>query len=186
MGADTAQVPVDSYFLAAQLGIMADDCLVVTGNATDAFSVFTCWRNREQGCISSFEYGTMGWDIPAAIGAHIATGKRVICYTGDGSIQLNAQELGTIAANDFDIKVFVLVNGGYRSIRNTAKRYSLTLKPEIPPCDFEALAKAYGLRYVHMGSPDDMEDVIADILSDSHPVLCTVNGDPEQRRYDRE
>jgi acetolactate synthase-1/2/3 large subunit len=61
----------------------------------------------------------MGYDLPAAIGVAVAKGGRVICLAGDGSIQLNIQELQTIVHNNLPVKIFVLNNGGYLSIRQT-------------------------------------------------------------------
>ena len=62
----------------------------------------------------------MGYDLPASIGAAVARhGKRVVCLAGEGSIQMNVQELGTIAFNRLPVKIFVFENGGYLSIRQT-------------------------------------------------------------------
>jgi acetolactate synthase I/II/III large subunit len=67
---------------------------------------------------------SMGYDLPAAIGACIATGrKEVVCVTGDGSFQMNLQELQTIIHNKLPIKIFVINNDGYHSIRQTQLHY---------------------------------------------------------------
>ncbi len=66
----------------------------------------------------------MGYDLPAAIGAAFSSeGRRVICMAGDGSIQLNIQELQTIVHHQLPIKIFVMNNGGYLSIRTTQKSF---------------------------------------------------------------
>ena len=66
----------------------------------------------------------MGYDLPAAVGAAVArNGGRVICLAGDGSIQLNIQELQTIVHHRLPIKIFVLNNNGYLSIRSTQKNF---------------------------------------------------------------
>lgn len=65
--------------------------------------------------------GSMGFGLPTAIGAAIASGKRVVCVEGDGSLQHNIQELATIKALNLPIKLFILENGGYASIRNTQR-----------------------------------------------------------------
>jgi acetolactate synthase-1/2/3 large subunit len=61
----------------------------------------------------------MGYDLPAAIGVAVAKGSRVICLAGDGSLQMNVQELQTVVTNNLPVKIFVLNNGGYLSIRQT-------------------------------------------------------------------
>ena len=66
----------------------------------------------------------MGYDLPAAIGASVADpGKMVICLAGDGSLQMNVQEFATLAALNLSVKIFVLENGGYLSIRSTQKNF---------------------------------------------------------------
>ncbi len=61
----------------------------------------------------------MGYDLPAAIGVALAKGSRVVCLAGDGSIQMNIQELETVVSHNLPVKIFVLNNGGYLSIRQT-------------------------------------------------------------------
>ena len=102
----------------------------------------------------------MGYDLPAAIGAAVAReGKRVICLAGDGSLQLNIQELQTLAANKLPVKLFVLNNNGYLSIRTSQKGFFGSTVGESPASgisfpNFEKLANAYGLAYIKL----DMKD----------------------------
>ena len=89
----------------------------------------------------------MGYDLPAAIGAAVARdGARVICLTGDGSLHLNIQELQTVRQHNLHLKIFVINNNGYLSIRQTQKTYFGRLVGEGPRSgvsfpDYTALAK---------------------------------------------
>ena len=83
---------------------------------------------------------SMGYDLPAAIGAAVAReGKRVICLAGDGSLQLNIQELQTLAGNKLPVKLFVLNNNGYLSIRTSQKGFFGSTVGESPAweCSFQ-------------------------------------------------
>ena len=85
---------------------------------------------------------------PAAIGAALASGRRVICITGDGCLQMNIQELATVVKNKLNIKIFVLNNDGYLLIRHTQKKYFHRVMGESPKTglgfpDFAIIAEAY-------------------------------------------
>ena len=100
---------------------LAADDVVVCGNATACIVPYQAGQLKfGQRLISNSGCASMGYDLPAAIGAAVARdGKRVICLAGDGSIQLNIQELQTIVHHQLPVKIFVLNNGGYLSIRQT-------------------------------------------------------------------
>jgi len=104
---------------------MADDDVVVTGDGTACVTTFQAARIR--GCqrlYTNSGCASMGYDLPGAIGACIARDrKRTICLAGDGSIQMNLQELQTIVHLRLPIKIFVLNNEGYHSIRQTQTAY---------------------------------------------------------------
>lgn len=117
---------VNQYVFIDELSkvLTAEDVIVVgsSGQASDIF--YPTFKVKEgQRIISSPGLGAMGFGLPAAIGASLASDRRVICIEGDGSIQLNMQELETIRRLNLNIKIFVLNNGGYATIRNTSKRH---------------------------------------------------------------
>jgi len=102
--------------------------------------------------ITSGGFATMGYSIPAAIGAYQALKRRTICITGEGSFQQNIQELQTILHYKMPIKIFVINNGGYLSIRLTQKKYFKRYLGESPKTGVsfpstEKIAKAYGIDY---------------------------------------
>ena len=127
----------------------------------------------------------MGHDLPAAIGAAVArAGGRVICLAGDGSIQFNIQELQTIAHHRLPVKIFVLNNGGYLSIRSTQENFFQRLIGEGPGSgvstpDFVRVACAYGLPSTRLENVDSL-DRIKQVLDSPGPALCEVMLDPKQ------
>ena len=127
----------------------------------------------------------MGYDLPAAIGAAVAReGERVICLAGDGSLQLNIQELQTVVHNRLPIKLFVLNNEGYLSIRLSQKNMFKRLTGESPKSgvsfpDMVKIAEAYGIPALRIGY-DELEKGIQEVLIQTGPVVCDVLLDPDQ------
>jgi acetolactate synthase-1/2/3 large subunit len=128
----------------------------------------------------------MGYDLPAAIGAAIAKpGRRIICLAGDGSIQLNIQELQTVAQRQLPIKIFVLNNDGYLSIRQTQKAFFNRLAGESPASgvtfpDMVRLADAYNIPATRYDSAQEFQDTIAQFLAQPGPGVFDIMLDPEQ------
>ncbi len=127
----------------------------------------------------------MGYDLPAAIGAAVGSGKRVICLAGDGSIQMNIQELQTIVTHHLPVKIFVLNNNGYLSIRISQSNFFGETVGESPTSgvcfpDMVTLAQAYGLSAFRTKG-QDLVTVIDTILSTPGPVLCEIMLDSNQQ-----
>jgi acetolactate synthase-1/2/3 large subunit len=127
----------------------------------------------------------MGYDLPASIGAAIArAGKRVICLAGDGSLQMNIQELQTVAQYNLPIIIFVLNNNGYLSIRTSQKGFFGDVVGESPESnvsfpDTEKIAYAYGLPYKRFDQ-ELFEESLRKVLNTRGPVICEVILDPAQ------
>jgi acetolactate synthase I/II/III large subunit len=130
---------------------------------------------------------TMGFSIPASIGASIATGnKRVICITGDGSFQLNFQELQTIIHYNLPVKIFVINNEGYLTIRTTQKKLfngrfigeGKTSGVTFP--DLVGIATAYKIPFYKISNNVQMDQTIDMVLQCSGPVICEVMTPPDQ------
>ncbi len=136
---------------------------------------------KDQRFIINSAIASMGYDLPAAIGACIASGgEETVCVTGDGSIQMNLQELQTILTNRLPIKIFVINNGGYHSIRQTQKNFFgeplVGIGEESRDLDFpsmEKLSKAYGYPYFSINSNLQMEK-LSDVLSQKGSLVCEV------------
>ncbi len=128
---------------------------------------------------------SMGYDLPAAIGAAVARGgKRVICLAGDGSLQLNIQELQTIVHNGLPVKLFVLNNEGYVSIRLSQRNMFKRLTGEgresgVSVPDIVKVAEAYGIPALRIDYKN-MNDGIQQALEQLGPTVCDVLLDPEQ------
>ncbi len=167
------------------------DDLVVTGNGTAYTATYQIMRIKKgmrvfanQGCAS------MGYDLPAAVGASFARNKGpVVLITGDGSIQMNIQELQTIAFHKLPIKVFVLNNGSYLSIRITQDAYfdgrHIASCPEGGVCcpDICKIAKGYGIKSIKIKNEKNLPSVLKEILHLSGPVICEIMMDPSQTLY---
>jgi acetolactate synthase-1/2/3 large subunit len=130
----------------------------------------------------------MGYDLPAAIGACIAQGgKRVICLAGDGSIMMNLQELQTVVGYNLPVKIIVLNNDGYLSIKQTQHNYFADNVFGTCPADgvtipdFVRVAKAFGIDAYRVDSIDHWRsDTVQAALLNTKPLLIEVMCDPEQ------
>ncbi|MDR3671585.1 MAG: thiamine pyrophosphate-binding protein [Holophaga sp.] len=185
----TSSGPINPYcFVEALFQHLEEGDLTVTANASACIVPFQAARlKRGQRLYSNSGSASMGYDLPAAVGAAVgAPGHRVICLAGDGSLQMNVQELATIAFHRFPIKIFVLNNGGYHSIRQTQNAYFPQSPIGFQPDNgvgfprFEGLAQAYGLPFVRLASHADLEQGLTRALGLDGPVLCEVVLDPAQ------
>lgn len=127
----------------------------------------------------------MGYDLPAAIGVAFArSGERVICIAGDGSLQLNLQELQTVVHYHLPLKLFALNNDGYLSIRLSQANMFKRLTGEGPQSgvsfpDIVKVAQAYNIPAMRIGYKQ-LEKGIQDVLQMPGPVVCDVLLDPNQ------
>ena len=175
-------------FVQALFEEAADDETVVTGDATACITTFQAAKlRRGQRLFSDSGCAPMGFDLPAAIGACVAQGRRrVVCLAGDGSIMLNVQELQTIAGLGLPIKIFVLNNNGYLSIRLTQRNFfpdnPVGAGPEsgVTFPDFERLAHGFGIPFRRCDTHAGLRDAIRGTLAGEGPQLCEIVLDPEQ------
>lgn len=132
---------------------------------------------------------SMGYGLPAAIGACIACGKKpTICIEGDGSIMMNLQELQTVLTNKLPIKIFLINNQGYHSIRQTQSNlFSEHTKVGIGPeskdltfPSFRKLAEAFGYPYFEAHSNAEMKEMVDRALDTDRAVFCEVFVSTEQ------
>jgi len=175
-------------FIQALFRGLGPDRIVVTGDGTACITAFQAAAlKRGQRLYSDGGCAPMGFDLPAAVGACVGSGRRpIVCLAGDGSIQMNLQELQTIATNRLPITVFVLNNYGYLSIRLTQRAYfsghlvgcDPTSGVGVP--DFAGLASAYGLTYSSLRGHGDLERRLGQILQNPGPQICEVFLNPEQ------
>ncbi|KMY86513.1 Acetolactate synthase large subunit [Candidatus Paraburkholderia calva] len=179
---------IDSYvFMDTLSDIAAEGDVIVTGNGLDCVSFYQAYKiKKHQRAALNGNWGSMGWDLPTAVGAHYATGKRTLCITGDGSLMLNSQELLTIGANKLPVKVFVFNNNGYGSIKATQNNFFEGRMVGSGPSsnvynpDFEALARAYGLDYTKVSLHSMLLQSLSEFMKSEGPGLCEVMVSPEQ------
>ncbi|WP_066689273.1 thiamine pyrophosphate-binding protein [Christensenella intestinihominis] len=143
---------------------------------------------KDQRFIINSGIASMGYDLPAAIGACYASGgKEIICISGDGSLQMNIQELQTIITNRLPIKLFVINNQGYHSIRQTQNSFFgkplVGIGPESGDLgfpDLEKIAQAYGYPFVRCEKNGQMGECIEKTLKNPEYAICEVMVTPEQ------
>jgi acetolactate synthase-1/2/3 large subunit len=179
--------PLNPYYFIEQLSAkLAGDDVIVCGNATSCIVPFQTMRLRkDQRLISNSGSASMGYDLPAAIGAAFARpGKRVICLAGDGSIQMNIQELQTVVHHHLPLKIFVLNNCGYLSMRMTQSGFfdrltgeSASTGASLP--DMVKVACAYGIPSLRIDRQSQFEQVDRALAADG-PALIDVVVDPNQ------
>ena len=178
---------INPYHFAHELfTCLTDDDVIVCGDATACIVTFQSSVIRAHTRLfSNSGSASMGYDLPAAIGAAVACGgKRVICLAGDGSLQMNIQELQTVQHHAFPIKLFVLNNGGYLSIRQTQTAFfglavGAGAESGVSCPDFVRVAEAYGLPASRL---DQLEfgRTLPRILDAPGPHVCEVMLDPAQ------
>lgn len=144
-------------------------------------------REHARSFLSSGGLGTMGFGFPAAIGAKFGCpDKQVVCVAGDGSFQMNSQEMATAAINNAAVKVFLLDNRALGMVHQWQKlfyheRYSSTILDPVP--DFVKLADAYGWEGERIEKPEDVAPAIARMLASDKPYLLDVAISPDQNVY---
>ncbi len=125
----------------------------------------------------------MGYGLPAAVGVAFAADKkqRVICFDGDGSIQLNIHELQVMKHHNLPIKLFIYTNDGYLSIKNTQNNLfagvhvAVDNESGISCPDIVKIGKAYGIKTIKINNHADMDEKIKKVLSTPGPVICDIN-----------
>ena len=181
---------VNPYCFASSLfDALETDDAVITGDGTACVVTFQSAKLKQgQRLFSNSGSASMGYDVPAAIGAWYADNapRRIVCIAGDGSIMMNIQELQTIVGQRIPIKLFVLNNDGYHSIRQTQQNYFpdnvVGCGPEsgVTFPDFQRLGDAFGFAVRRATSHGDMREAITATLDGDGPQLCEVFLDKAQ------
>jgi acetolactate synthase-1/2/3 large subunit len=161
---------------------MKSDAIVVSDAGSAYYATSQAIKIRDQQrYITSGAQADMGFTIPCSIGVSIADNNReILGITGDGSFQLNIQELQTIVNYRLPIKLFVLNNGGYLSIRNTMDKFFdgryIGTGPEagLTFPQLKKIAFAYDIPYYRLDTTENLSDKIADILTRPGYLLCEV------------
>jgi len=174
------------YFIDRLFDLLENDDAVVCGNASACIVPYQAGQLKEgQRLISNSGSASMGYDLPASIGVALAKGGRVVCVAGDGSLQMNVQELQTLVTHNLPVKLFILNNGGYLSIRQTQQGFfqgrligtDATSGVGFP--DILKVGNAYGIPSFQVDKMGDLELVKRE-LAKPGPSLFNVVLDPKQ------
>ena len=172
-----------------------DDVIVVDGGGTINQTVFQAFQPKHgQRLIISSGLCSMGSGLPESVGASFATDRqrRTLCLSGDGSLQLNIQELQTIVHHQLPVKIFVLCNDGYTSIRQTqdgflgGRHIGSERSGGVSLPDYGAVARAYGLATEIIADHGELREKIARVLATPGPVLCQIMASKDQSPLPRQ
>lgn len=182
--------PINPYVFAKILfDILEEDEVIVSGDGTACVTIFQAADIKPgQRLYTNSGCASMGYDLPGAIGAWFAvTDRRIICLAGDGSIMMNLQELQTIVGLNLPVKIFVLNNDGYHSIRQAQQNH---FADNIVGCgpdsgltfpDFQRLAAGFGIPSSRVGRDGELADAVRAALAGEGPHLCEVMIDKRQQ-----
>ncbi|MCR5590742.1 MAG: thiamine pyrophosphate-binding protein [Lachnospiraceae bacterium] len=180
-------------FLEAMFGCLEEGDVTVTGNGGACVMGFqTAVIKKGQRIFTNSGCAAMGYGFPAALGAAVArrtfeNGRRVICLDGDGSFMMNLQELQTVKYNRLNLKIIILSNNGYHSIRQTQSNL-FAGRPLIGVCDgngvsfpdFSKVAHAFDIPYLLVDSEENIEKKIKEALECPGPVMIEAAVDEGQ------
>lgn len=165
----------------------ADD-RIICGNGSACVITFQAGKIKQgQRMFTNSGCASMGYGFPAAVGVAIADNtRRTICIDGDGSFMMNVQELATVMQNNLDIKIIILNNNGYHSIRQTQTNLfqppfiGIDSESGVGFPDFELLAKAFRLKYYSLNSEENCDGVLKEALNCVGPCIIEAVVDPTQ------
>jgi len=182
--------PLDPYYFMAELSRKVKENAVVFGDVGASLSwMYQAFQVKQgQTVLTSFNNHTMGYALPASIGAALADPQRlVVSLNGDGSILMNIQELGTLAMHRLPVKVFILNNHGYGVIQQTQEDYFGGRYNGVDPAsglmdpDFPAIARGFGVKTVYIRVAGELAAGLEAVFADREPVVCVVEIDPTTR-----
>lgn len=179
---------VNPYFFVRRLQeTLDDDAVIVLGNSSIAGHVLQMGIVKpQQRIINNMNCGSMGYDLPAGIGAARALGREVTLITGDGSIMLNLQELMTIKHYEVPVKIFICSNGGYRAIVRTQQNMfqgrftGCTRETGVEIPDFSKVAAAFDIPYFRIENHEQLQEGVRKVYETKGVVICEVLQDWDQ------
>ena len=181
--------PMNPYaFMEKFFNLLDEEEIVVCGNGSAGVISFQAAKFKaRQRLITNSGCASMGYGFPAALGCAVARpDRRIICIDGDGSFQMNLQELQTVVYNHLNVKILYVNNNGYHSIRQT--QTNLFAPPLVGVCDGNGLsfpdigkiANAYGIRFFRIDDLNQADSTAQDFLKSGGAALCEIIVDPAQ------
>lgn len=176
-------------FIDKLFGALTPDDRIITGNGAACVITFqACKVKQGQRMFTNSGCAAMGYGFPAALGVAVSdNSRRTICIDGDGSFMMNLQELATVRYNNLNMKIIILNNNGYLSIRQTQRNLfnappfiGIDSTSGVGFPDFEKLADAFGLPYYRISSETEVDSNLKDILDKDGPCIIEAVVDPDQ------
>ena len=183
---------ISPYELMDELSIqLASTDVIIPCSSGGAFTVTMQAFSPKYGqtIITNKGLASMGYGLSGAIGAAESTKSRTILIEGDGGFAQNLQELGTVAAQGLNIKIFIFSNSGYASIRMTQKNYfagaylGCDIETGLGLPEWKQIAAAYGLKFLRLDSSETLKGDIGQILEDEEPCFIEIKIDPDQTYF---
>ncbi|MBS3903029.1 MAG: thiamine pyrophosphate-binding protein [Anaplasmataceae bacterium] len=187
---DLKRNPIDLYYFMSRLDALSTDKHIFTTDAGSNYYVGgqVYQYNHGQREVTSGAFAAMGLSIPLAIGASVAAPeKQILAVTGDGSLELNIQELKTMSANNFNIKLFVINNGGYASMRKwqdtffEGRRLDSDEETGSGVLNLQKVADAFDLPFAIIEKAEEIDDQLKKIMSQPGPLFVEVVCDHHQK-----
>ena len=146
------------------------------------------FQTKGQRVFTALNHSPMGYSMPATIGAYLADkSKNIICTIGDGSMQMNIQELATVAHFKFPVKIFVINNNGYGLIKQTqdtwldSRRVGVDESSGLAMPDLQKIAKAYKIETIEINNHNELDEKVEYVLRSKVPILCDVKISENQK-----
>ena len=182
----TQKEEINPYYFIEKLTSKLDkDDTLVSANGTPSICIFQLAHLNGERIIMNSGNASMGFGLSAGLGASFETKGRTVILEGDGSIMMNLQELETVAFNKIPVKIFVINNNGYSSIRQTQRNFfngrmtGSGVDSGVGVPKFTEIAKAFGIKTVKLDNPNDTEKIIDEVLETDEPILCEVMTETE-------
>lgn len=180
--------PVDLHDLARELGhSMSDNAAIVTDSGLIELVLPTNIPFKKgQRCIHPASQGSMGYALPAVIGAHYAGVEQLITVIGDGSVMMNLQELATIQFQKIPAKIFIVNNNAYAVIRKRQvqlfrnRTIGVDEQTGVGIPEFEKIAAGFDIPFKRINDTSELKDGLKEVLEMEGPVLCEIMGKPDQ------
>lgn len=181
------------YFIGVLSDVLTPNDIVVTDMGFAFQSTHQAFRVKKgQRVFTNCGLASMGWGLPAAIGACFGSGlKRTICIAGEGGLMMSIHEMATLMHHKIPVKLFVLNNGGYLTIKQTQE---LGFDGRYMGCDEDTglsfpnlmeIAEAHSFKAVRLNSHLKLKEQIEDIMNHDGPVFCEIMMDPNQMQAPR-
>lgn len=174
----------DLYYLSKVLSekLPKDGILITDAGLEELILPANVCFSDDRRCIHPASQGSMGFALPAAVGAYLSSGKCVVAVIGDGSVMMNIQELSTIAYRKLPLKIIIVNNDLYAVIRKRQKQLFRTrtigtdIDNGVAPTNFQDLANCYGFKYLKIDDAKDLENGIVKLLNSDEHAICEIIG----------